>query len=334
MKPVPAMVITGPLGSGKTTVISRLLAGKPAAENWVVLLNEFSDAGIDALTVASQARGAFDVRLVPGGCLCCLGEQDFRRNLNELLDTVHPDRIVVEPSGIGHPAGIVEELLAHQSRGRLSLEVVVALLDPASLDACADGRGELARAAAEIADSLVLSKADTASADQRLRFAELAAELFPAKSWVGESVAGRLPPAALESGGRPRSSAPARPAIHEAARHAAPHGRPGEPTAARREFEQLGYHGARWVFPRGVEFSRDALVAALAAARDAARLKIVARVSEDGWLLAQSAGGVVTEAVSGWRRDSRIELVLHGHAAPDWERWDRVWQSCQRTGAE
>ena len=42
------MVITGPLGSGKTTVISRLLAGKPAEENWVVLLNEFSDAGIDA----------------------------------------------------------------------------------------------------------------------------------------------------------------------------------------------------------------------------------------------------------------------------------------------
>ena len=61
--PIPAWVVTGPLGCGKTTLIAGLLAAKPAQERWAVLLNEFSDAGIDALTVAAAARGPYDVRL-------------------------------------------------------------------------------------------------------------------------------------------------------------------------------------------------------------------------------------------------------------------------------
>ena len=53
--PIPVWVVAGPLGSGKTTALTQLVSGKPATENWVVLLNEFTDAGIDALTVASAA---------------------------------------------------------------------------------------------------------------------------------------------------------------------------------------------------------------------------------------------------------------------------------------
>jgi len=66
-----AHVITGSFGSGKTTAIRRLMAQKPEGELWVVILNEFTDAGIDALQVAQSARGKYDVRLVAGGCLCC-----------------------------------------------------------------------------------------------------------------------------------------------------------------------------------------------------------------------------------------------------------------------
>ena len=150
--PIPVWVVTGPLGSGKTTALSQLVAAKPASENWVVLLNEFTDAGIDALTVASAATGPFDVRLVPGGCLCCAGEADFRRNLNELVTITRPNRILVEPSGLGHPAGIIDELLAHQAAGRISLELIIGLMtaeDLAKVDA-----DEITRAVAEIADVL------------------------------------------------------------------------------------------------------------------------------------------------------------------------------------
>jgi G3E family GTPase len=103
--PIPVNIITGALGAGKTTAIARLLASKPAAEFWLVILNEFTDTGIDAVTLAAAARGAYDVRMIPGGCLCCTGEEDFRRQLSGVLNLPPHSNppAVIEPSGIGHP---------------------------------------------------------------------------------------------------------------------------------------------------------------------------------------------------------------------------------------
>ena len=191
--PIPVWVVTGPLGVGKTTVIAQLLASKPAEEDWVVLLNEFTDAGIDALTVAAAARGAFDVRLVPGGCLCCAGEADFRRNLLELIHERHPARIVVEPSGIGHPVGIVEELLGHEASGELRLEWVLGLLDASQLSALAPWASSVAAAAVQIADALVLTKADIIEPLAHRQFFEGVERLYPPKRWSGAIQDGVLP---------------------------------------------------------------------------------------------------------------------------------------------
>jgi G3E family GTPase len=299
-EPVPAHVVTGPLGSGKTTAIARLLAAKPPAQNWVVLLNEFSEAGIDALTVASAARGAFDVRLVPGGCLCCAGEQDFRRTLHELLTATRPDRIIIEPSGLGHPGGLVDELLGHEAQGRLRLAGIVALIDPRQLRDGALAPGSEALAQVEIADSLALSKPDLATAEDRARFEALVAGLFPAKAWSGPLHAGVMPAEAFEprrrsDGNRPRLARPAahlaerefagaRDAAAERHRHAhEPAGRPSvrlplesEPDGAtpvanglRQEVLHLGHRALAWTFPRSVEFSRRRLENLLAAALQA-----------------------------------------------------------------
>ncbi len=302
--PIPAWVVTGPLGCGKTTLIAGLLATKPADEHWAVLLNEFTDAGIDALTVAAAARGPYDVRLIPGGCLCCAGEADFRRTLQELVAGPRPARIIVEPSGIGHPAGIVEELLAHQAAGGILLEGVLGLVDPAALDGGTPTGGpqlggqterdELARATAEIADVLALAKADLATPAQVAAFEAVAAALFPAKRGVGQVSQGRLPPAlreALQGGGvaAPRlavsGASSARPQTHAVERasatahdhahaHAHAHDHADTPgTAAvavpgageRVGFSHLGRVGARWTFPPAVSFSEARVLAALGA---------------------------------------------------------------------
>ncbi len=343
MTPIPAWVVTGPLGSGKTTVISRLLANKPPEERWVVLLNEYSDAGIDALTVAAQARGAFDVRLVPGGCICCVGELDFRRNLQELVEVSRPERIVVEPSGLGHPAGIVEELLGYQARGALQLETIVGLLDPARLDEAIGSPGSLPRAVVDIADSLVLSKSDLASSEQRERFRVLAAGLFPPKRWTGLMRGGDVPAEALASEASIRRGASvaigvAGPAEHSRAHAHGAHGGAAVESAAvvpggiRRVVRQLGHVGASWVLPRAAGFAEEALLAALRRASVSPgmrRLKLVARVAEDDWLLAQVAAGRVEQAPSAWRRDNRIEIVLdEGEASVDWALWDATWAGC------
>lgn len=202
LRAIPVWVIAGPLGVGKTTVITRLLANKPPAEDWVVLLNEFTDAGIDALTVAAAARGAFDVRLIPGGCLCCTGEADFRRTLLELIATRRPARILVEPSGIGHPVGIVEELLAHEARGDLRLEWVLALVDASRLDSLERAGSSsanpmavdsVAAAAVQIADAVALTKGDRVDSSVLARFLQACGRLYPTKRWCGMIESGHLP---------------------------------------------------------------------------------------------------------------------------------------------
>lgn len=334
---IPVHVVTGPLGVGKTTVLARLLSEKPVGENWVVLLNEFSLAGIDALTVASAARGAYDVRLVPGGCLCCAGEDDFRRNLRQLIDEVRPDRILVEPSGIGHPAGIVEELLGYQASGKLQLEGVVALIDPARVAAALDESDELLRDHLDIADAIALSKADAADARQREDFAALVARAASAPRWSGLIEGGALPMAALQAGSSRApvaARAPAHAPAHEHSKAPTPWSGSTDDTGSAVPSMHLGHAGAHWRFPRSVAFDEQR---ALAAVRDgigaqrAARVKAVLRVDEDRWLLLQHHGAAVSMREISWRRDSRIEVLYPRDMAVDWAAWDALWSACRVT---
>ncbi len=348
--PIPAWVVSGPLGCGKTTLIARLLATKPPEENWAVLLNEFSEAGIDALTVAAAARGAYDVRMVPGGCICCVGEADFRRNLLELVAArERPARIIVEPSGIGHPAGIVEELLMHQAQGGLRLEAVIGLVDAARVPLLRATDAEPARATAEIADVLALSKTDLADASCLREFESLAGALYPAKKWFGGIVRGELPNAAWDAIRRDRHgiAAEARASQRRPAQHAAARAHPAHEHAAhveqvgdaeRRSIEHLGYAGASWTFPPRVAFSREALSSALHRPRsmldpalgDFQRLKAVLRVAEDEWVLLQRVGDECSMVSTAWRRDQRIELIVGADQAWDVAAWDDLWRRCRR----
>ena len=343
--PILAHVITGPLGVGKTTVIARLLARKPPQQNWVVLLNEFTEAGIDTLTVASSARGAFDVRLVAGGCLCCVGEADFRRNLRELVDHVRPARILVEPSGIGHPAGIVEELLGHQALGALRLASVIALIDPPRLHEHAKQPSGVMADQLGVADGIALTRGDAASADDLQQFAQLVADCFPPMRWAGVIDHGELPDAALDlqpadSGADGAGRALRRPDEHMAHRVAT-----ATNSSAQREDDAdvviaLGHSGSHWVFPRDIEFSLARLSAALSTSADGLpggdqllRIKGVFRVGEDHWVLAQRVGNRVDLRDTSWRRDSRAEVLLRGQSPEARSAWSAIWADCHQSRA-
>jgi G3E family GTPase len=104
--PVPTTIITGSLGVGKTTFIARLLQQRQGTERWAVVVNEFGALGLDGALLAQPAGTAgVTVKELPGGCMCCAISGVLPVALAQLLRTVKPQRLIIEPSGLGHPAG-------------------------------------------------------------------------------------------------------------------------------------------------------------------------------------------------------------------------------------
>jgi G3E family GTPase len=150
-------LITGFLGSGKTTTIRHLLASKPASEKWAVLVNEFGEAGIDGALLADS--GAL-LKEIPGGCMCCVNGLPMQVGLNALLRQGKPDRLLIEPTGLGHPKQILDMLTAEIYTPWIDLRATLTLLDPEQLmqERYCSNENFLAQLA--VADIIVLNKSD------------------------------------------------------------------------------------------------------------------------------------------------------------------------------
>jgi len=90
-------IVFGFLGSGKTTFITRILRQWGSSEKTVVLVNEFGEVGIDGDLLAAQGGNVVEM---PSGCICCTLQADFRMQLLEIIHTIEPQRIIIEPTGV------------------------------------------------------------------------------------------------------------------------------------------------------------------------------------------------------------------------------------------
>lgn len=152
----PVTLVTGFLAAGKTTAIRHWCARRPAGERWAVLVNDFGHLAIDAAAHADVA-----VFEVPGGCACCAASVAMRTTLGRILRRGPWDRLVIELSGLGHPAAMIDLLRDAGRSMPLRLDGVVAFVDGSRpgpwLDAGAPYR-ELARAQVDAADLVVLNR--------------------------------------------------------------------------------------------------------------------------------------------------------------------------------
>ena len=123
---IPTTIVTGFLGAGKTTAINHLLTEKPAGEHWALLVNEFGKVGVDAALIGPVA--GVSIREIAGGCLCCTAGLAFEGALNRLIGDTSPDRILIEPSGIGHPLKIISTLTGSYYHNVLDLRATISLL--------------------------------------------------------------------------------------------------------------------------------------------------------------------------------------------------------------
>ena len=129
---IPTHVIGGPLGAGKTSLIRQLLAQKPSSERWAVLINEFGQIGLDA-ALLTTAEDGIALGEVAGGCLCCVNGVPFQIGLGRLLRKARPDRLLIEPSGLGHPAQLMAQLREAPWLGVLDVQPSVMVLDAAAM---------------------------------------------------------------------------------------------------------------------------------------------------------------------------------------------------------
>ena len=132
---VPTNIITGFLGVGKTSAILHLLKSKPDNERWAVLVNEFGEIGVDGSLFQGQHSedGNIFIREVPGGCMCCAAGLPMQIALNQLLARAKPDRLLIEPTGLGHPIEVLEVLTAEYYFNVLSIEKIITLVDARNL---------------------------------------------------------------------------------------------------------------------------------------------------------------------------------------------------------
>ena len=169
IKAIPTNIITGSLGAGKTTVIKQLLKSKPANERWAVLVNEFGEIGIDGalLTGAFSQQMQKDsdnqtifLREVPGGCMCCASGIPMQIALNQLIAQAKPHRLLIEPTGLGHPKELVQVLSSEYYKDVVKLESILCLIDARKTRDSKWRNHQTFQDQVEIADIIIATKSD------------------------------------------------------------------------------------------------------------------------------------------------------------------------------
>lgn len=156
---IPTHVIAGPLGAGKTSLIRQLLAQRPSGERWAVLINEFGQIGLDAALLGRDEEG-LTISEIAGGCLCCINGVPFQVGLGRLLRKARPDRLLIEPSGLGHPAELMKQLGRSPWTGILDVQPLVIVLDALAL-AAGEALPEAQLGSLAMAGLVVINKAAT-----------------------------------------------------------------------------------------------------------------------------------------------------------------------------
>ncbi|MDX1351368.1 MAG: GTP-binding protein [Thiomicrorhabdus sp.] len=183
---LPIHLITGLLGSGKTTCLQELIQQKPADENWAILINEFGEVDIDASQIQSNYHNdSVTIQAVSGGCICCTAQIALVNTLNKLLnDEQRFDRIWIEPTGLGHPAKIIDAITQTHFHQPLSLQKIVCLVTPQQLTPDRWKKSSVMRDLVHLADTIILNKIDLSSRDAIATSHTILENCYPVKNQI------------------------------------------------------------------------------------------------------------------------------------------------------
>jgi len=347
----PVTLITGFLGTGKTTAIRSLLEQRPSDERWGVFINEYGIVSLDEALLDLPDDSPVSVQELAGGCFCCETAELFKPMLVQFLRRVRPHRLLIEPSGAGHPASVLDML--RESRffsSHLSLQAVICLVDPQDADNPRIRSNPVFHDQLEMADIVAINHTDHRSPDSIARCRALIEELDPPKLLIAETAHGQLQSHWLTLSGSvlrsPRfpdahaaaPTAPTTPASDASAplvqlgatvpvngeqRTIAAVPEPGRPLLF--PSSGSGWYACGWLFSAEERFRREPLLDLLESWGGVQRLKGVFHCEDDWWSI-NRAKRESSIRRSCWRRDSRLEIIVDQPF--DWDQLAAKIQEC------
>ena len=351
---IPVNIIAGPLGVGKTTMINHLLHNRPQEERWAILVNEYGLVGIDAALMQADAQtskeGAVEIREVAGGCICCSAGIFFEASLIRLLRR-RPDRLLIEPTGLAALSGILDTLGREGIKESVDIRSIICLLDASRIEE--DLAREEVVDQVEAADLLIASRADLSSREQLDVFSAWSKQLFPPKKWIGQVKRGLIPLSYLDLCSHfdqePRKAGHKHGTDHDH-HHESDHDHHHE--SGHNHHHELGHDHeinlsasqqiisrshrspnistTGWICWKELQFDAKRasdLLKAFNQMSNTQRVKAVLRTNE-GWWQFNYTSGVEEQWPSGYRRDSRLEVIYEGESSLSVDELEQQLRAC------
>lgn len=156
-------IISGFLGAGKTTLIKKLLSEALKGQQVVLIENEFGEIGIDG---GFLKDAGVNITEMNSGCICCSLVGDFGKNLNEVITKYHPDRILIEPSGVGKLSDVMKSVIDIEKEQDVKLNALVTVVNALKASKQMKAFGEFFNNQIEYATTVILSRSQNATPEQ------------------------------------------------------------------------------------------------------------------------------------------------------------------------
>ena len=156
-------IFSGFLGAGKTTLIKKLLTEAYKGEQVVLIENEFGEIGIDG---GFLKEAGIEIREMNSGCICCSLVGDFGKALKEVIEKYHPDRIIIEPSGVGKLSDVIKAVQKVEDAVDIKLNSFTTIVDVTKCKMYMKNFGEFFSNQIEYAGTIILSRTDTEKATE------------------------------------------------------------------------------------------------------------------------------------------------------------------------
>lgn len=280
-------LISGFLGTGKTTALKSLMEQKDPNEKWVIIVNEFGEIGIDGAVLSDNG---IPVAEIAGGCLCCTAGAQLGTTVQKMLRDTQPARLMIEASGLAHAASVIDDLKVKPLQEQLEIATVFTVVDPRQFINPDYAQQALYKDQIGVCDVLVASKTDLCTPEELEQFRENAAKLFPPKAKVVEVENARMDIAWLDIPviEKPRYRIKALPD------------------------NTMGFQSQGFTFPAGKDFDGERLTNFFndlpKFAEGLVRAKGVFQVMGT-WVWLNWVDGKWGASQVSWRRDSRFELI-------------------------